>query len=205
MKRMTLIMIILLGTFAIVSRVNEDYVPLNEDDVLQQAGQEALAAQETILAILVEDINEYLREAAADRNINRKEMRALIRLVRKFRQAQDQANRHLKIYGLTVMTDIPEIKMAIDNYTKPLLYHRDKDGNVRVPLIKAVGHDLTVEGQLARKPFVILVILATIGLIGMIFGRKESTEKVAYILTVVSFIGMIIYMMMGILIKRGII
>ena len=197
MKAMTMLM---LSAISVMLLLGTETV--RADDVLQRAGQEALLAQETILATLVEDINEYLREAAVDRNINRKEMRALIRLVRKFRQAQDQANRHLKIYGLTVMTDIPEIKMAIDNYTKPLLYHRDKDGNVRVPLIKAVGHDLTVEGQLAREPFVILCILAIVGIIGMILRTKKLANISLFLMigsSTLMLIGLIIGKIMSIL------
>ena len=168
---------------------NETY----ENENFKKAGQQALAVREAELKRLAQEINDYIHKIAEDGKATGREMSILEKKVAQFDKKKKEANKHLKIYGLTT-TNIelkPEIKKLVSEYENHFVWKRDAKGEVRKLFARLTGRDLVIQ---SRIDWILLVVFSAIVLAaGFLFALvirkcRELEPPVWFLLLVWCFI-----------------
>jgi len=133
-----------------------------ENENFKKAGQQALAVREAELKRLAQEINDYIHKIAEDGRATSREMSILEKKVAQFNEKKEDANSHLKIYGLSITTNIelkPEIKKLVSEYEHPLVWERDVKGEVRKLFARLTGRDIIVESRIDWVELVVFLVL----------------------------------------------
>lgn len=189
MKKVTVIvgMMMIFGVFGPIFG-NETY----ENENFKKAGQQALAAREAELKRLAQEINDYIHKIAEDGRATSREMLILERKVAQFDKKKKNADKDLKIYGLTTQIELkPEIRKLVSEYENHFVWKRDEKGEVRKLFACLTGRDLVIE---SRIDWILLVVLSATGLAaGFLFAlvireRSELEPPLWFLLVVCCFI-----------------
>lgn len=178
MRTMKMIMTII-GLVVCGSLTAEEVTKEQGQDLLKKAGQEVLSRYEKRLEEKKTEIDNYIIEISSDGVVSRKGMLGLLEKVNSFDELKEEANKHLKIYGLTVNIELSkEVKEIVDEYFLYLLRYRDKYGNVRKLFAQITGQDLRIESCFFWKGFLVIIGLFILGVIGFIVGVKTDIKTI---------------------------
>ena len=193
-------------------RLNADEVTTEEEgnSFLKNAGREALADYEKQLNEKMDKIDDYILSISADRVVTGKEMVELKEMVEDFSKLKREANKRLKIYGLTVDPNF-EKEMAVkkdlvSTYFLPILRARDRDGSVRKYFAQLTGHDLTIKSRFNWATFLFLLSLVVLFFLASEMLAAKSLPGGSYLfvggallffLLALFFIGILLFGLLG--------
>lgn len=162
------------------------------DKNFQKAGQELLKETEGRLQCLKEAIDGYiLTEIPEDGKVSSNEIITLRRKLWEFQKEKKKAERRLKLYDLSLVTEVDsELEKTVDGYFG-FFRNRDSDDKIRRIFAELTGKDLEVENSLNVIKLLIgllvgfLCVFLGIWLIGRAVREQELWAAVSGGLSVV--------------------